>query len=135
MDTPLYPASQKPGKVQTVAILTLISGISNILWMLIMAAIIMFSGVASFGVGCLFLPVVVPPIVLGVFEIIYAAKLMANPVRPTQPSNVIAIMEIICILTGNIVAVAAGIVALVLYNDDEVKAFFAQLNSALQVVS
>jgi hypothetical protein len=129
MDTPIYTTPQKPGKIQTAGILTLISGISNILWMLILAVIILFTGVASLGVGCLFLPLVVPPIVLGVFEIIYAVKLMANPMRPIQPSTAIAVMEIICILTGNIIAVAAGIVALVVYNDEEAKAFFAQINN------
>jgi len=128
MESPIYATSQKPGKVQAVAILTLVSGIGNILYMLFMAVVILFSGVASLGIGCLFLPLVIPPIVLGVFEILYASKLMANPVRPIQPSTAIAVMEIVCILTGNIVAVAAGIVALILYNDGEVKAFFAQVN-------
>ena len=135
MDTPIYTTPQKPGKIQTVAILTLVSGISNILWMLFMAMVILFSGIATLGIGCLFLPLVVPPIVLGVFEIIYAVKLMANPMQPTRPSNAIAIMEIICILTGNIIALAAGIIALVLYNDDEVKAFFAQINGIPQGIS
>jgi hypothetical protein len=130
--TPFAPVppsfSGKPGKIQTIAILTLISGITNILWPLLIYAIV---GASTVFVGCLFLPLFAPPIALGIFEIIFAAKLMPTPIKPTQPSQVLAILEIVCIITGNFVAVAAGIVALVLYSDPEVKAYFASSNSQL----
>jgi hypothetical protein len=118
---------QKPGKVQAVAILSLVSGITNILWMLIVGFSIVIGGVASFGVGCLFIPIVIPPLVLGVFEILYAAKLLPTPIKPTKPSMTIAICEIACVLTFNPIPVAAGIVALVMYNDPTVKAYFQQV--------
>jgi len=120
--------SQKPGKIQTVAILTLISGITNILWMLLLGLFILIGGIASLGVGCLFIPLVIPPIVLGVFEILYATKLLPTPMKPAKPSQTLAILEIICVITGNIVAVAAGIIALVMYSDPEVKDYFARVN-------
>lgn len=133
MDT-IYATPQKPGKVQTVGILTLVSGIGNILYMLFLGSFILVGGIASLGIGCLFLPLVVPPLVLGIFEIIYGIKLMANPMQPTQPSTAIAIMEIVCILTGNILALIVGIVALIVYNDEETKAFFARLNGIPQAI-
>lgn len=119
-----YPgpdATPKPGKVQTIAVLTLISGITNIIWPILLYTITSF---ATIFVGCLFLPFFVPPIILGIFEIIYAAKILPNPARPVKPSQTIAILEIISLLTGNLVSAATGIVALLLYNDPEVKAFF-----------
>ncbi|MBN2386922.1 MAG: hypothetical protein JXB85_07870 [Anaerolineales bacterium] len=128
---PLLTGPQKPGKIQAVAILTLISGITNILWMLLLY---MITSLGTAFIGCLALPFFVPPIVLGVFEIVFASKLLATPMKTNQPSPAIAIMEIICILTGNLVAVAAGIVALVVYNDPEVKDYFAQANAPSQEI-
>jgi hypothetical protein len=129
--TPVYQTAQKPGKIQTIAIMTLISGISNILWMILWGMFILIGAVASLGIGCLFIPLVIPPIVLGVFELIYAGKLLPTPAKPVQPSLTLAILEIICILTGNVISAAAGIVAVVLYSDPEVKAYFAQLNGQM----
>lgn len=120
-ELPASAGVPKPGKVQTIAVLTLISGITNILWPIILYTI---TGLATIFVGCLFLPLFMPPIVLGVFEIIYAAKILPDPIRPVKPSQAIAILEIISLLTGNLVSAAAGIVALLLYNDPEVRDFF-----------
>ncbi len=120
-ELPASAGAPKPGKVQTIAVLTLISGITNILWPIILYTI---TGLATIFVGCLFLPFFMPPIVLGVFEIIYAAKILPDPIRPVKPSQAIAILEIISLLTGNLVSAAAGIVALLLYNDPEVRDFF-----------
>lgn len=128
--TPPAPAiSDKPGMVTAVAVLTLISGIVNILWMLSIGVWILVAGISTFGLGCLLLPVVIPPVVLGIFEIIYAAKLLPTPIKPTQPSQTLAILEIACILTGNIIPVVAGILALVFYGDERVKAYFARYGS------
>ncbi len=127
MDNVVMPtAGTKPGKIQAVAILTLVSGISNILWMIFWGIWISIFGISTVGVGCLLIPIVIPPIVLGVFEIIYSTKILPNPIKPAKPATTLAILEIICILTGNIVAVAAGIVALVMYNDPAVKAYFQE---------
>jgi hypothetical protein len=122
------PASnfpQKPGMVQGVAIMTLINGILNVLWGLGITATVTISTV---GIGLLCFPIVIAPAVLGVFEIIYAAKLLANPAQPVKPSQTIAILEICCVLFGNVISLVVGILALVFYSDPSVKAYFAQIN-------
>jgi hypothetical protein len=121
---PSFP--EKPGPVTAISILTLVSGIFNILLALIWTA-----GVAIFtlGIGLLCSPLLILPAILGVFEIIYAAQLMVSPPRPMKPSMTIAILEIICILEGNVVALVAGVLALVFYNEPVVKNYFAQINS------
>ncbi len=132
--TPVMTASAKPGKVQAVAIMTLISGIGNILYMLILGFFVLLPiGIATIGIGCLFGILLIPPIVLGVFEILYSTKLLPTPIKPTKPSQVIAILEICCILTGNLYTVATGIVALVMYNDPAVKAYFEANNQSIAV--
>ena len=118
---PVFP--EKPGMVQAIAIMTLVNGILNILWGGSLAVGLMI-GIVTI---CL-VPFALLPIALGIFEIIYAAKLMANPPQPVQPSQSIAIMEICCILFANVISLVVGILALVFYNDVDVKAYFVKLN-------
>lgn len=128
---PLPQGSGKPGKVQTIAIMTLVSGIFNILWMISWSIGILVFGVSTLGLGCLLIFLVFPPLVLAVFEIIFAVKLLANPPKAVKPSQTLAILEIVCIVTGNLVSTVAGILALVFYSEPEVKAYFAEINSQI----
>lgn len=114
---------QKPTLVSVIAWTTLTSGIVNLFW-----------GVAASGaalatvIGVICVPITILPTILGIFELIYAAKLFSNPPQEIKPSNNIAFFEIACILTGNVFSMAVGILSLVFYNDTVVKDYFAQLN-------
>lgn len=128
---PIPPAASpygvvKPGMVQAIAIMTLVNGILNIFWGGA-ATLGMIAGIATI---CL-APFTILPLVLGIFEILYAAKLMSNPPQPVQPSQAIAIMEICCILVGNVISLVVGILALVFYSDPAVKAYFARINGRM----
>jgi hypothetical protein len=118
-----YNTNQRPNLVTAIAVMTLISGIVNIFWGLVASMTVLATIV---GVVCT--PLTVLPTILGIFEIIYAAKLLGNPPQPVRPSNNIAIFEIACILAGNAFSMIVGILALVFYNDLIVKAYFAELN-------
>ena len=115
--------TQKPTLVSAIAWMTLASGIVNLFW-----------GVAASGtalatiVGIFCTPLTILPTVLGIFEIIYAAKLFSNPPQPIKPSTNIAVFEIACIITGNVFSMAVGILALVFYNDTVVRDYYARLN-------
>jgi hypothetical protein len=115
--------TQKPTLVQTIAWMTLASGVVNLFW-----------GLAASGtalatiVGVICTPLTILPTILGVFELIYAAKLFSNPPQAMQASTNIAIFETASVLSGNIFSMAVGILALVFYNDAEVKNYFARLN-------
>lgn len=122
-DNTLSPYGDSPGLVKTIAVLTLINGIVNIFWGLIATVTV----TASIVLICL-APLAILPTVLGIFEIIYAAKLLTNPPQPVLPSNTIAVLEILCILTGNVFSMIVGILALIFYNDPQVKEYFARLN-------
>jgi uncharacterized membrane protein len=121
------PSSQtKPGKVAALGVLTLISGISNILAALILTISVI--PVRS-GLGVFCAPVTLLPLVLGVAEIVYAAKLLPNSPKPVNPSRILADLEIGCVLFGNVIAVIVGIVARILYRDEDIKKYFAFLNA------
>ena len=118
-----YNTQEKPTLVNVIAWMTLASGVTNLIW-----------GVAASGtalatvVGIVCIPFTILPTILGVFELIYAAKLFSNPAQPVQPSTNIAVFEIASVLTGNVFSMVVGILALVFYNDTIVKDYFARLN-------
>ena len=121
-----FTNQQKPTLVNVIAWMTLASGIVNLFWG-IAASGIMLATI----VGVICTPITILPTILGIFEIIYAAKLMSNPPQQIQPSTNIAILEIVCVIVGNLFAVVVGILALVFYNDLIVRNYFAQLNGTL----
>lgn len=118
--------SEKPGMFTALAIITLVSGILNIFYGLTITVLIV---IGTIGFGLLCAPVTILPTVLGVFEILYAIKLLSNPQQPVRFSQAIAIMEICCVITGNVLSAVAGILAFVFYNDTSVKAYFDQINN------
>jgi hypothetical protein len=122
-ETTYSPYGESPGLVKTIAVLTLINGIVNIFWGLIATAVV----VPTIILACLAVFTILPTI-LGIFEIIYALKLLNTPPQPVQPSTTIAILEILCVLTGNVFSMIVGILSLVFYNDPQVKEYFAKLN-------
>ncbi len=120
-----YP--QKPTLVNVIIWMTLASGILNFFWGLVALLALWWTIIC--------IPFTILPTVLGIFEIIYAAKLLSNPPQAVQPSTTIAILEIVCILAGNIFSVVVGILALVFYNDQTVRDYFARLNGTLVPVA
>jgi hypothetical protein len=116
-----YPA--KPSLVNIVAWTTLASGIVNLGWGL---AISFFAAITIVGLCCV--PLTILPAILGIFEIIYAAKLLSVPPQPVRPAINLAVLEVVCILTGNVFSMIVGIISLIFYNDPAVKDYFAHLN-------
>ncbi len=111
----------KPNLIMAIALMTLINGIFNVIWGI---SII----VGTVGLSLLCFPVPLYPIILGGFEIAYAIKLLATPPQPVQPSQAIAIWEIVAVFVGNVFSLVVGILVLIFYNDTVVKDYFARLN-------
>ncbi|WKZ42049.1 MAG: hypothetical protein QY328_08350 [Anaerolineales bacterium] len=124
-----YP-EQKPGLVTAIAVMTLTSGIINIFWGFVASA----TALGTF-IGVICLPVTILPTILGIFEIVYAAKLLTAQPQPTQPSTSIAVFQILTVLMGNVFSMVVGILALIFYNDLTVKDYFTRLNNAPMPVS
>ena len=118
-------SNQKPGLFTAIAVMTLTSGIINLFWGFIASATALGTLV---GIVCL--PITILPTILGVFEIIYAAKLFSAQPQPVKPSQAIAVFQITMILYFNVFSMVVGILALIFYNDVNVKEYFAQINGA-----
>lgn len=106
------PATAKPSQIQTLGILVLISGILNCLIGLGLVFTVVWILPAAFG------------IVVGILEILYATKLMPDPIKVSKPAKHIAIMEIVAIINGSIFSVVVGILALIWYNEPKIKEYF-----------
>jgi hypothetical protein len=134
---------QKPGKVQAIAIMTLVDGIVNVLYGFFLAVLILVVGgtaavtfvAATFGLGAICAPIacILPllgllPITLGIFEIIAGAKLMRIPPRKFNV-KLIAILQIVNIITGAVWSLAVGILNLVFYNEPENQSYIDSLPS------
>lgn len=119
-------ASPRPGTVTAIGVMTLVNGIMNVLWALGLT-LAMVLGTFEFGLLCA--TVTILPLVLGVFEIIYAARLMSNPPKPMKPAQAIAFMEICCILAGNVLSLGIGMLAFVFYSQPEVQGYFTYINA------
>ncbi|MBL8063005.1 MAG: hypothetical protein JNK32_08315 [Anaerolineales bacterium] len=119
---------QKPGLVTAIAIMTLVSGIINLFWGFVASA-------TALGtiIGVICLPIAILPTILGIFEIIYAAKLLSTQPQPVQPGTSIAIFEILTFMMGNVFSMVVGILAVIFYNDLTVKAYFSRLNNVSPV--
>jgi hypothetical protein len=122
-----YPAPQqpypysKPGKIQAIGIMTMINGILNI-----MAGITATVGVVlgTLGIGLLCAPLTLIPSILGVVEVVYSLKVINNPPQNVKPWTTLAVIEICCIVWGNVISAVVGVINLVFFNDIEVKAWF-----------
>ena len=115
----------KPGKVQAIAIMTLINGILNILWGIGLTGSVVLG---TLGIGLLCAPLTLLPLVLGIFEIIGGAKLMGEPPRKFNVQT-IAILEVVAILAGDGISLIVGILNLVFYNEPPTKHYIDSLPS------
>ncbi|MGD0806953.1 MAG: hypothetical protein ABSA10_05745 [Anaerolineales bacterium] len=115
------PPQIKSQKVQVIGVLMLISGIINVLIGLGLVA-----GLALSLVLICCSPVGLLPMALGIFELIYAIRLLSSGTEPPSfaTMQVIAILEIVSILAGNFISLVIGIVNLVMLNDPEVRPSF-----------
>ena len=117
-----YP-NQKPGLLIAIIWMTLVSGIINLFWGFVASA-------TALGtiIGGICLPITILPTILGIFEIIYAAKLLSTQPEPIKPSQSIAVFQILTAFLGNAFSMVVGILALIFYNDKSVRDYFSKLN-------
>ncbi len=116
---------QKPGLITGIAVITLTSGIINLFWGYLASV-----SVLSTIIGIVCLPITILPTILGIFEIIYGAKLLSNPSQPLKASPALASFQIASIIYGNVFSMIVGILNLIFFNDQVVKEYFARINGA-----
>ena len=117
--------AERPSNVNAIAIMTIISGAINIVGALgVTLAVVL----GTFFLGIICAPITILPAILGVFEVLYGVKLLSNPPQPVKPSQAIAILEIVTFVYLNVISGVIGILALTMYSDPELKAYFETVN-------
>lgn len=116
-----------PSQLQTAKTLFLVSGILNILFLLGWGGTSILGGFISCGVGCLFVFLPVLNIVVCILDFMSYDKLnklnKLNKSGTYQTIHLTAILEIITILSGNIISFVFGIIILNSISNPEVQGF------------
>lgn len=112
----LVHSNSEPGRYQAIYIMMLIDGILNVING---AGLVGGALISIIGVICL--PVVAIPLTLGIFEILYASKMLNHKKVSHGTIQTIAIFETASILYGNVIALVVGILNLIFLDDPAVK--------------
>jgi hypothetical protein len=115
---------QKPGKLQAMAVMTLVGGILATLVGLGWMVYCLLLGIFTLGISCIGLPFAIYELIAGILCIIQGSKLLGNNPDPYYAkTKTTAIMQIVCIICCDGLNLTLGIVNLVFLNDEEVKAY------------
>ena len=115
---------QKPGKLQAMAIMTLVGGILATLVGLGWMVYCLLLGIFTLGISCIGLPFAIYELIAEILCIIQGSKLLGNNPDPYYAkTKTTAIMQIVCIICCDGVNLTLGIINLVFLNDEEVKAY------------
>ncbi len=112
------PPGPLPGKLEAVRIMAIVGGALAILTGVAGLGWTLVAGIASFGIGCLCLPIPVYWLVTGIIALTQGINVAK------QPPKVAAIMQIICVLGGDVINLVLGIIELVFLNDPEIRAYY-----------
>jgi uncharacterized membrane protein HdeD (DUF308 family) len=119
-------SNRKPGKVQAIAIMTLVDGILNILYVIALVIQFIVGALGTYGLTLFCLPIAFLPLVVGILEIVGGAKLLNTPGRRVRV-GAIGVLEIINVISLFWPSLVIGILNLVFYNDPEVKNYINSL--------
>ena len=123
-------SGERPGKVQAIAIMTLIGGIMATLVSLAVLSYVgfvgLFMGVSTFGVGCLccLWPGPYYGLTAGILAIVKGSQLLGARARSLPPPRGTAILLIVNIVNFDVVSLVLGIIVLVFCSDPEVEEFY-----------
>ena len=119
---PLHP-NVKPGKVQAIAIMTLVGGILAILASLAWATYVIIFGMLSFGLLCVFIVFPIYQLTAGIILTVRGSKMLGKNPQTAYPSaKSSAILQIICIICCDLFNLVMGIVSLGNQGDPQVRA-------------
>ncbi|HXG08496.1 MAG TPA: hypothetical protein VNK04_01785 [Gemmataceae bacterium] len=110
----------KPGKVQAIALMTLIGGIIGIK---VGLAWVVGAGITSGGICC-FWPGGYYSLVMGILAIIKGIQLLGPDDRWQAPPRTTAILQVINIINLDLVNCVMGILILVFLNENEVRRYY-----------
>lgn len=122
MDPIHYERPIKPGLLEASAILNILSGVVHLCGFVVLTI-----ALVATCIGCILLPLAFLPLLMGLYEIRYGLRLLANPAGVFEANRPLAIVQICLILCGNVVAFSTGLLSLIAYSDERCLRYFAAL--------
>jgi len=121
------PSKAKPGALTAVSVMLLVGGIISVLVSLGLIGYIGFVGVLSMGMGfiCCLWPGMYYQLVFGIMAIVRSSQMLGNRDVKGPPKG-LCIMQIICIVNGDVTNCVLGIVGLVLLGQDDVRRWYTR---------
>jgi len=114
--------SGPPGKLQAIAIMTLVGGIIGVLVGLLYGCYFGLLTIATFGFGVVFMLFPIYALIFGIMAITKGSQMLgSNPLPAFRSAKSIAIMQIINIICCDLFNLIMGIINLVFLNDPEVR--------------
>ena len=114
--------SGPPGKLQAIAIMTLVGGIIGVLVGLLYGCYFGVLTIATFGFGVVFMLFPIYALIFGIMAITKGSQMLgSNPLPAFRSAKSIAIMQIINIICCDLFNLIMGIINLVFLNDPEVR--------------
>ena len=114
--------SGPPGKLQAIAIMTLVGGIIGVLVGLLYGCYVGVLTIATFGFGVVFMLFPIYALIFGIMAITKGSQMLgSNPLPAFRSAKSIAIMQIINIICCDLFNLIMGIINLVFLNDPEVR--------------
>lgn len=119
-------SGERPGKVQAIAIMTLIGGIVACLNAAGVLAYMGIMGAATMGFGCLccLWPGPYYGLTAGILAIVKGSQLLGERARSLPPPKGTAILLIVNIVNLDVIGLVLGIIILVFCGDPEVEEFY-----------
>lgn len=117
------PGGMYPGKLQAIAIIQTVVGALEILGAIIGGIWVLIMGIATFGIGLLFIPIPFVFLVVGILSLVSGIKgLNRNPGYGLTLG--VAIAQMTLILGCDFFSFGSGLAALILLLQDDVKGYF-----------
>lgn len=121
------PSVPPPGKVQAIGVMHLIGGVFNLIAAFGCAAAGLWSGLWTFGIGCLACFPVLLLLPIGVAELVSGARHLSGNHVGLRPPKALAIAEICCLLSCSMSSGVFGVLTLVFLSDPEVEAYYSRM--------
>lgn len=117
------PGGMYPGKLQAIAIIQTVVGALEILGAIIGGIWVLIMGIATFGIGLLFIPIPFVFLVIGIVSLVSGIKGLNR--SPSYGMTLgVAIAQMALVLMCDFFSFGSGLAGLILLLQDDVKSYF-----------
>lgn len=127
---PVWPRAENtqslPGKLQAIAIVQTVVGSLEILMSIFWFFYVLVVGLATFGIGLIFIPIPIILLTAGIISLVSGIKGLSKKINK-KLTYTAAIFEMIMLLGCDVLSFGAGLTGVILLSQEDTKAYFRQI--------